>query len=215
MRGAFDEQLKSLRQEMMAMSGECEEALAKATQAFMSGDRALAASVIESAAAIDRREREIEAMCLKLLLMQHPVASDLRTVSAALKMVTDLERIGNQSADIADIVRAGSFPASVEKQTIHDMAGAVIEMVSGSVDAFASGNTDRAGEILDRDDVVDRYFDRVKDELAVDMQKNGEFSRCAIDLLMIAKYLERSGDHAVNIARWVIYSSTGNIPEEA
>lgn len=215
MRGAFDEQLKSLRQEMMAMSGECEEALAKATQAFMSGDGELAASVIESAAAIDRREREIEAMCLKLLLTQHPVASDLRTVSAALKMVTDLERIGNQSADIADIVRAGSFPASVEKQTIHDMAQAVIEMVSGSVDAFASGDTVRAGEIVDRDDVVDGYFDRVKDELALDMRKNGEFSRCAIDLLMIAKYLERSGDHAVNIARWVIYSSTGTIPEEA
>lgn len=109
MRTAFDEQLKQLRQELIGMSGECEEALARATGAFMTGDGELAATVIRTAEGIDRRERDIEAMCLKLLLMQHPVATDLRTVSSALKMVTDLERIGNQSADIADIVRTASF----------------------------------------------------------------------------------------------------------
>ena len=136
MRTAFDEQLKQLRQELIGMSGECEEALARATGAFMTGDGELAATVIRTAEGIDRRERDIEAMCLKLLLMQHPVATDLRTVSSALKMVTDLERIGNQSADIADIVRTASFSDTVERQTIHDMAQAVIGMVSGSVDAF-------------------------------------------------------------------------------
>ena len=215
MRTAFDEQLKQLRQELIGMSGECEEALARATGAFMTGDSELAATVIRTAEGIDRRERDIEAMCLKMLLMQHPVATDLRTVSSALKMVTDLERIGNQSADIADIVRTASFSDTVERQTIHDMAQAVIGMVSGSVDAFASGDCGRAAEIIAEDDIVVAYFDRVKEQLVADMKRSGDFSRCGIDLLMIAKYLERSGDHAVNIARWVIYSSTGEIPEEA
>lgn len=215
MRTAFDEQLKQLRQELIGMSGECEEALERATGAFMTGDGELASTVIRTAEGIDRRERDIEAMCLKMLLMQHPVATDLRTVSSALKMVTDLERIGNQSADIADIVRTASFSDTVERQTIHDMAQAVIGMVSGSVDAFALGDCGRAAEIIAEDDIVDAYFDRVKEQLVADMKRSGDFSRCGIDLLMIAKYLERSGDHAVNIARWVIYSSTGEIPEEA
>ena len=209
MRNRFDNQLAELNNELISMGALCENAIASAVKSLIDGDTKLAAAAIRIDHEIDRKEREIESMCLKLLLTQHPVATDLRTVSSALKMVTDLERIGNQSADIADIVRIAAFPDSAERQTIHDMAQAVIGMVSGSVDAFASGDCERAAEIIAEDDVVDAYFDRVKEQLITDMKHSGDFSRCGIDLLMIAKYFERIGDHATNIAEWVEFSVTG------
>ena len=211
MRQMFDEQLKLLREEMLKMSAACEQAIAKAVKSFTDNNNELADSVIASAEAIDRKEREIESQCIKLLLTQQPVATDLRTVSAALKMVTDMERIGNQAADIAEIVKTGDIPNTIDKHTIHDMAVSVIKMISESVESFATGNTDKAKEIIEYDDVIDQYFETVKSELIEDFKKNADFGKYGIDLLMIAKYLERSGDHAVNIAKWVIFASSGII----
>ena len=146
---------------------------------------------------------------MKLLLQQQPVARDLRTVSSALKMITDMERIGDQSADIAEIVTMANIKASDETLHIGEMARAVMKMVTDSVDAFVKRDTSLAHSVIGYDDVVDGLFDDVKKALTVRFQSGGQMEY-ALDLLMIAKYFERIGDHAVNIAEWVIYSVTGN-----
>ena len=148
-------------------------------------------------------------MCLKLLLQQ-PVARDLRVVSSALKMVTDMERIGHQSADIAEIVTMANISAGHDTLSIHDMADATIKMVTDSIDAFARKDVEIARAVIDYDDVVDGYFDKIKASLIRQFSQPETDGEYAMDLLMIAKYFERIGDHAVNIAQWVLFSITGS-----
>ena len=154
-------------------------------------------------------ERSIEALCLKLLLQQQPVASDLRQISAALKMITDLERIGDQAKDIADIVASLNGRAVSECEDIRQMAVAAMKMVTESIDAFVQRDTELAMKTIAHDDVVDNYFQKVKISLIQIITKNPEDGEYALDLMMIAKYFEKIGDHAVNIANWVLFSITG------
>ena len=213
MRSKFDEQLAALNRELIEMGALCEEAIALASKALDEGNRELAGKVSPLEVEIDRKEHSIEAMCLKLLLQQQPVARDLRQISAALKMITDMERIGDQAEDIAEIVSFISSPAGEDHTLMHDMAGAVIRMVTESVDAFVRRDTALAEKVVGDDDAVDAYFDRVKDRLIHRVRETPENGEYVLDLLMIAKYLERIGDHAVNIAEWVIFSVTGEHKE--
>ena len=213
MRSKFDQQLLQLNREMITMGSLCETAIAASAKALMEGDITIAASVPEIAAQIAEKEREIETMCLKLLLQQQPVARDLRVISSALKMVTDMERVGHQSADIAEIITMAHITASRDTLNIHDMALATIKMVTQSIDAFVRKDVSIARSVIAYDDVVDRYFDEIKATLIrlfSQPETDGEY---ALDLLMIAKYFERIGDHAVNIAKWVLFSITGSREE--
>lgn len=209
MRLQFDEQLDLLNRELITMGALCENAIALSAKALVEGTPALAGDVCDLSAQIDNKEREIESMCLKLLLQRHPVAKDLRVVSSALKMVTDMARIGDQSADIAEIIRLANIRATEDMQIIQDMSTAVIKMVTDSIDAFVKKDGQMARAVIDYDDVVDDFFNQVK-KILVDLfsqpEADGEY---AIDLLMIAKYFERIGDHAVNVAKWVLFSLTG------
>lgn len=210
MRPEFDEQLDLLHKEMITMGAFCENAIGMSAKALTEGNPALAKGVFDLSVEIDHKEREIETMCLKLLLQQQPVARDLRVVSSALKMVTDMARIGDQSADIAEIITLANIRSTHDTRVIHDMAVAAIKMVTDSIDAFVKKDREMAKAVIDYDDVVDSFFDQVKTmliELLGKPETDGEY---AIDLLMIAKYFERIGDHAVNIAKWVLFSITGN-----
>lgn len=210
MRSRFDEQLAQLNTEMIRMGAQCENVIAMSAKALLEGDTALAAEVPELSARIDRCERDIEGMCLKLLLQQQPVAGDLRVISSALKMVTDMERIGHQSADIAEIITMAHIAASDDTLPIHAMAEAAIKMVTQSIDAFVRKDTAAARAVIGYDDVVDECFDRIKAALIERFSKPETDGEYALDLLMIAKYFERIGDHAVNIAKWVLFSITGD-----
>ena len=203
MRSRFDMQLHELNSELIKMGALCESAIAMSAKALLDGDTELAARVLEFDSEIDQKERDIESRCMKLLLQQQPVARDLRTVSSALKMITDMERIGDQSADIAEIVTMANIKASDETLHIGEMARAVMKMVTDSVDAIVKRDTSLAHSVIGYDDVVDGLFDDVKKALTVRFQSGGQMEY-ALDLLMIAKYFERLGDHAVNIAEWVI-----------
>lgn len=210
MRLIFDEQLDLLNKELITMGALCENAIAMSAKALTEGNPTLAKAVPDLSVGIDHKEREIETMCLKLLLQRQPVAKDLRVVSSALKMVTDMARIGDQSADIAEIITLANIHPTNDTQMIHDMSVAVIKMVTDSIDAFVKKDMRMAKAVIDYDDVVDSFFDKVKKmliELFSKPETDGEY---AIDLLMIAKYFERIGDHAVNIAKWVLFSLTGN-----
>ena len=209
MRNRFDRQLDLLNEKLTAMGAMCEESIALVAKALSDGDLTLAEKVLSESETIDGMEREIENRCMKLLLHQQPVAKDLRQTSAALKMITDMERIGVQTRDIAEIIIFLKGQSVSGIAIIEDMARATIKMVTQSVDAFVHKDTELAKSVIDYDDVVDGYFDKMKN-IIIDMIKEtpdlGEF---LLDLLMISKYFERIGDHAVNIARWVIYSVTG------
>ncbi|MGI6028873.1 MAG: phosphate signaling complex protein PhoU [Candidatus Heteroscillospira sp.] len=208
MRSRFDEQLSILNTELIRMGALCEEAISLASRAVTHGGDA-ADRVIAVDAEIDRRERDIEGLCMKLLLLEHPVAHDLRQVSSALKMISDMERIGDQAADIAEISPYLSKVELPETLHIDDMARAAVKMVTDSVDSFVKNNLDMARQVMCDDDTVDALFDRIKAELT-ELIRGGSFdAEAALDLLMIAKYFERIGDHAVNIAEWVEYSITG------
>lgn len=212
MRSRFDEQLEQLNKELITMGMLCEDAIEKAAQALLSGDRALAGTLPELQSRVNHKEREIESICLRLLLHQQPVARDLRTVSAALKMVTDVERIGVQSTDIADIITKSTLQeVESESLPIRDMATAVIKMVSDSLDAFVKKDMKIAQDVVKYDDVVDGYFNDMKRALIERLKEADSDGESILDLLMIAKYFERIGDHAVNIAKWVQFSITGNI----
>ena len=191
------------------MGALCEEAISAAARALQEGDGKLAAHVTQVDSEIDQKEKDIESMCLRLLLQQQPVARDLRQISAALKMITAMERIGDQAADIAEIIGYLDGRTGAECAFIGQMAGETIQMVTKSVDAYVNRNTELAESVVAWDDVVDELFDKVKRAL-IDMiaaaPGDGEY---ALDLLMIAKYFERIGDHAVNIAEWVMFSVTG------
>lgn len=210
MRLIFDEQLNALHQELLTMGTLCEKAIAMSAKALREGKPELAKTVPDLSEQIAHKEREIETMCLKLLLQQQPVAKDLRTVSSALKMVTDMARIGDQSADIAEIITMANIHATNDTQIIHEMSVAVIKMVNDSIDAFVKKDVFAAKAVIAYDDVVDTFFDQVKKILIEIFSKPEADGEYAIDLLMIAKYLERIGDHAVNIAKWVLFSITGN-----
>lgn len=210
MRSKFDEQLEQLHKGLITMGALCENAIAMSAKALTNGDLTLAEKVPEMTAEIDRKEREIEAMCMRLLLQQQPVAADLRVISSALKMVTDMERIGDNSGDIAEIITMANISTTSDTLNIKAMAAAVIKMVTDSIDAFVKRDIELAKQVIDYDDVVDGHFNEVKKlliELLGKPEANGEY---ALDLLMIAKYFERIGDHAVNIAQWVLFSITGN-----
>ena len=209
MRSRFDEQLSILNTEMIKMGALCEEAIALASKALTTGDVTLAENVSAISSDIDHKERDIEARCMKLLLQQQPVARDLRQISAALKMITDMERIGDQAEDIAEIITFLNGRTGEECHDIRLMAEATIKMVTDSIDAYVSGDLELAKSVSDYDDVVDDAFDRVKQTLIKMISENTADGEYAVDLLMIAKYFERIGDHAVNIAEWVEFSVTG------
>ena len=209
MRSRFDEQLAQLKCELIEMGALCEEAIALAAKALDEADVKLAAKVAPLSGEIDRMERNIESMCLKLLLSQQPVARDLRMISAALKLITDMERIGDQASDIAEIINFLDGRSIEECEYIGEMAKAAIRMVTDSVDAYVKQDVDAAHRVIAGDDVVDDYFDKVKTSLISLIANNPDEGRYALDLLMIAKYFERIGDHAVNIAEWVVFSVTG------
>ena len=210
MRSRFDEQLAILRNSLIEMGAMIECAIAKATKALVEQDIKLAQEVISGDNAIDDKEKDIESQCLKLLLSQQPVARDLRQVSTALKMITDMERIGDQAADISEICGYLAEQKYIkELEHIPQMAGATIKMVSDSIDAYVNRDLELAEAVIGYDDVVDNLFMRIKKDLIALVHENAGNGEQAFDLMQIAKYYERIGDHATNIAEWVIFSITG------
>ena len=209
MRNKFDSQLEKLNLELITMGALCEDAISASVKGFLDDDDALCQKAVETEDEINRKERDIESICMKLLLEQQPVARDLRVISSALKMISDMERIGDQAYDIAEIAKFIKNSNVKSKIHIKDMAAAATKMVTDSVDSFVKKDVELARAVMAYDDKVDNLFNCVKDELVqliTEDKANGEF---CIDLLMIAKYLERIGDHAVNIGEWVEYSITG------
>ena len=209
MRSRFDEQLALLNKEMIEMGALCEEVIALASKALTEADPELAKKVAPLDAEIDQKERNIESLCLKLLLQQQPVARDLRQISAALKMITDMERIGDQADDISEIVLYLTDVPAESHVLLQKMAEAAIGMVSDSVDAYVRQDVELAEQVIAHDDTVDDYFEQVKQALIQRIANDPAEGGTALDLLMIAKYLERIGDHATNIAEWVEFSVTG------
>ena len=202
MRNRLDEQLELLNTELIRMGALCEDGISQAAKVLVTRDEALRR-------AVDRKEREIEAICLRLLLQQQPVAKDLRLISAAMKMIADMERIGDQASDIAEMVehiRAEVLPGSLH---IAEMARAAVNMVTNSVDSFVRRDMDIARAVEKADDEVDALFNKVKSEIIALIAEKPEEGETCLDLLMVAKYFERIGDHAVNIAEWVVFSLTG------
>ena len=210
MRNRFDEQLDLLNRELLEMGALIERSIRSATQALTSRDAAAAKLAIDADRDIDQKERDIESLCLKLLLQQQPVAKDLRLISAALKMITDMERIGDQAADIAGIVSyIADEPYIKELTHLPVMAEMAIQMVSGSLDAYVKKDVELARRVMAMDDKIDELFDIIKYELIRQIRSDASNGSQAIDFIMIAKYFERIGDHAQNIAEWVEYAMTG------
>ena len=209
MREYYTAQLETLNTNMIQMGALCEDAISAAIQSLLEDDRTIAKKVADTELEIDQMERDIERQCMRLLLMQQPVATDLRVVSSALRMIADLERIGDQAFDIADITKSGSFQGFSGKVHIKEMAKAAIHMVTDSVDSYVKQDVQLAKRVTEEDDVVDELVLKVRRELAKLIHTDQNASEQALDLLMIAKYLERIGDHAVNVSEWVIYSVTG------
>lgn len=211
MRSQFDMQLSELNKNMITIGMLCETAIAKTSKALLSSDMHMAQELPELLNQIAEKEREIEGICMKLLLHQQPVARDLRTISSALKMVTDAQRIETQSADIAEIILLGNIKSIPQAIPIADMAAAVIKMVTDSIDSFVRRDGKIAISVVKYDDIVDNLFGDCKSILIDLLKQNATDGEAAVDLLMIAKYFERIGDHAVNIAKWVLFSITGTI----
>ena len=243
MRAGYQKQLEGLHTALIHMGALCEEAIACAVRGLLDDDRALREKAVQLEKDTDLKEREIEAICVRLLLREQPVASDLRQITAAQRMVTDMERIGDQAADIAALAsgagesgsfgrglsddgeagilgggvsgngasagRTGGLGLIVGGMHIGDMAGAATEMLTACVDSFVAGDLQKAREVVKMDDRVDDLFRKVKGELLQMIMEDPQSGGACLDLLMIAKYLERIGDHAVNIAEWVVYSITG------
>ena len=213
MRNKFDEQLNTLNNELITMGALCEEAISSAVKLLIDNDVKMKDNVYEADKQIDQKERDIETLCMKLLMQQQPVASDLRTISSALKMISDMERIGDQASDIAEIAEY-AYGSGMESEThIADMARATIQMVTDSIDSFVKKDVDLAHTVIEHDNTVDDLFDKVKGELISAIENKAANAEALIDLLMIAKYFERIGDHAENIAEWVIFSITGKHTE--
>lgn len=210
MRNRFDRQLGTLNDELIEMGSMIEKSIETAIKALVNQDVDLARHAIEADEEIDRQERIIEDLCLKLLLQQQPVAKDLRLISSALKMITDMERIGDHASDISEITIALADQPYIKKlEHIQQMAKETMIMLVGSIEAFVDKDLEKANEVIKRDDVVDDLFDKVKKELIQMIHENADKGEQAADLLMVAKYMERIGDHATNISEWVIFSITG------
>lgn len=209
MRNEFSRQLDLLSREMTEMGNMCKAAIEQAMEALFSGDMDAAKNVILGEEQIDQKEKDIESLCMKLLLRQQPVASDLRTISAALKMISDMERIGDQSEDIAEIVEYMEADAIPQEENLKSMAQRTVDMVIHSIEAFVVCDESMASEVIEADDEVDDYFLKVKEDLIIMIADSPEEGGLYIDLMMIAKYLERIADHATNIAEWVVYGITG------
>jgi len=210
MRTRFDEELSNLNDMLVEMGAKVEKSIKRATQAIVSHDKKMAKKAIAADRDIDSMEKEIEALCLRLLLRQQPVARDLRLISSALKMITDMERIGDQAADISEIAKhLIGKQHFIDLDNIHKMAEATAKMVTESIDAFVKRDLELAQKVIDSDDIVDDLFDKVKDDVIELIQKDKTYGGQAIDFIMIAKYFERIGDHATNIAEWVMFSITG------
>ena len=211
MRNRFDRQLEELNEMLIHMGELCETAIEEATGALEGHDIARAKAVITADSEIDQMEKEIENLCLKLLLQQQPVARDLRLISAALKMITDMERIGDHAGDISEMTLLMSDePYIISPEEIQGMAKETTDMVIKSIDAFVKRDMELAKKVIAQDDVVDDLFMKVKQDLIQMINKSAENGEQAADILMVAKYFERIGDHATNIAEWVIYSITGS-----
>lgn len=210
MRNRFDRQLEQLNNELINMGSLIEEAIEMAITALIKQDVKKARDVVEFDEEIDEKEREIESLCLKLLLQQQPVARDLRQISAALKMITDMERIGDHAADISEMtILMADKPYIRNIDHLQAMAKETMVMLVKSIEAYVEKNQEKAEKVIANDDVIDDLYDEIKMELIEAIQKDANNGEQATDLLMVAKYLERIGDHATNIAEWVIFSITG------
>ena len=206
----FEKQLNTLNQQMVQMGSMVEQSIEMAVSALVTKDGEKAHNVIEYAADVSNQERQVEGMCMKLLLGQQPVASDLRMISSALKMITDMERIAVQSAEISELtIRMEETPYIKKLEHVQQMAKETILMVVKSIDAFVNKDLELAQEVISMDDVVDDLFIKIKQELIRLINQDASNGEQATDLLMIGKYFERIGDHAVNIAQWVTFSITG------
>ena len=215
MRELFRKQLEALHTMLIEMGALCEQVIDRTYKVILAGDKKAAAEIIEKDSEIDMKEREIESACLKLLLHQQPVATDLRQISAALKMITDMERIGDQASDIADIVKASKdLNISTHATKIGEMSQATMKMVTDSIDSFVKQDLDIARQVIADDDRVDNLFIEIKHQIAENMASDLNSKEQALDMLMIAKYYERIGDHATNIAEWVEFAITGQHRKE-
>ena len=210
MRELYTQQLTTMKTRLIQMGAMCEDAISCSVKGMLHGDAELLKKVESTELDINQMEREIERLCMRLLLMQQPVASDLRSVSSALKIISDLERIGDQAYDIAEIAKHLKYSEFAGKVHIQDMAVAAICMVTDSVEAFVQRDLELAQKVLKEDDTVDQLFNKVRADLIhIIQEKKEEDVEMVLDLLMIAKYLERIGDHAENVAEWVVYLLTG------
>lgn len=209
MRTRFDMQLEDLSNHLIQMGALTERAIASAVTAIIEKDAQMAADAISYEQAIDESEAEIERLCLKLLMQQQPVAKDLRLISAVLKMITDMERIGDHASDISEISLVIKSPGEEHLPGLREMAEATIKMVADAIDAFVKNDLELARKVIADDDVVDNYFLDMRALLVEMIQKGSVDGEVLIDLLMVIKYLERIGDHATNLAEWVVFSITG------
>ena len=213
MRDFFQEQLNELNRQLILLGAACEEIIAMASESLTGYNEELAKKVTVVGAQIDEGYRTIESICLKLLLRQQPVARDLRVISAAMKMITDMERIGDQAEDIVDLIPKMVIRADKKYPKIREMAKATQAMVTEAVDAYVKQDLELARKVMAHDDIVDDYFNRVKKGIIGIIAENPNEGEYALDLLMITKYFERIGDHCTNIAEWVVFSVTGDHKE--
>ena len=211
MRSMFDQQLKTLNEEMLYMGGLCEDTIQQTIEALMSGDVKKAHDLNNMMSQLTQQERSIENICLKLLMQQQPVARDLRAISSSLKMVTDIERIGIQACEIAEIIAAGNVVRATDKVDFQELSNEVSHMVQMAMMAYDKKDMNLADEVIKYDDVVDKLFCDIRGDLIKQLKDDTNDAECFIDMLMIDKYFERIGDHAVNIASWVKFSITGEI----
>ena len=209
MRDFFQEQLKELNRELVQMGADCEEIIALASDSLTGWNEKLAKNVSTIGARIDEGYHTVENICLKLLLRQQPVARDLRVISAAMKMITDMARIGDQAEDIVEIVPFMNAHPDEKFPRIREMAKAAQAMVTEAVDAYVKQDLELARKVMADDDVVDNYFTQIKSGIIDIIAAEPAHGEYALDLLMIAKYFERIGDHCTNIAEWVEFSVTG------
>lgn len=215
MRNRFDQQLEKLNVELVTMGALCEDAVTYAIRALFDRESDMVERAEEAERQIDQMEREIESICMRLLLQQQPVARDLRVISSALKMIGDMERIGDQAADIAEIVKYLKEDEVPNLGHLREMSDFAAGMVTASINSFVRQDLDLARKVILDDDVVDGFFEKVKEALIGLIAEGDRDGAFLLDILMIAKYIERVGDHATNIAEWVVYSITGTHPEES
>lgn len=213
MRETYNAQLKTLNEEMAKFGELCETAIANAIKALRTHDVELATQTYKNDYIIDQKERAIETQCLQLILQQQPIAGDLHLISASLKMITDIERIGDQASDIAEIVMHLDYTEQEQFSVIYEMADIAISMVNDSINAFIRRDMALAKEVEERDDKLDELLDKSKQNLSALITEHGHNADTILDLLMISKYLERIGDHACNVAQWVIFCITGEHEE--